>query len=141
MISAFLRDHYRRRIRVTGRKARHDRGVDHAEVCQTVDTELIVDNRHWIVAHFTSAYRVVERCAGASCIVEQLFVTLAISSRQVLGFNVARKRWRSGDRAGNAHAADKGLSVGLGGEEVGPDRRMHERIWRFDVDRTAAFRP
>jgi hypothetical protein len=96
---ALLGDHDRRRVGVGRADRRHHRGIDDPERLKPVDPELVIDDRHAVIAHHARAARVIDSRTVRARVIEQLVVALHARSRQVLFDDVFGERWRT-DAAG-----------------------------------------
>lgn len=71
---AFFSDHNGGRIRVAGGEGGHDRGVNHAQPCDTMDTQALIDDRGRAFAHAAGADRVIDRSAETFRVVQKTVV-------------------------------------------------------------------
>ena len=77
-VRSFLRDHQRGRIGVDRGQRRHDRGIDHAQALQAMNTQLVINHRIPTVGrpHAAGAHHVVDRGPGLAGKVQQFLVGL-----------------------------------------------------------------
>src|SRR5260370_18346910 len=77
-ISPSFCDHNRRCVRVPANSGRHDGSIDDAQTFDPMDTELVIDHREIIMAHFTAASEMVNASGILTYILEHLPITLSL---------------------------------------------------------------
>ncbi len=125
---ALLGDHDRRGVGVCRADRRHHRGVDDPQRLEPVDPELVVDDRHAVIAHHARAARVVDGRTVRARVIEQLVVALHARSRQVLADDVFGERRRGEQTPQELQSADNRALIGVFGEVARVDRRLVVRV-------------
>ncbi len=93
-ISPSFCDHNRRCVRVPANSGRHDGSIDDAQTFDPMDTELVIDHREIIMAHFTAASEMVNASGILTYILEDLPITLGLGTWE--GFHVSEVCQRCG---------------------------------------------
>ncbi len=100
-------------------------------------TQPIVDHGHRVAADLAGADDVEGRRARAAGIVEPFVIALHLVARLGLEGDVLGDCRLPHDLAGDLHARHRAIAVGLGRQEVGPDRGLGAWHRRFDMNRSA----
>src|SRR6266568_3306440 len=76
-IRRFLSNHDRGSVGVATDNCGHDGGINHAQTCDPMHTQVCIDHSQGIATHFAGADRMIERLAVFADLLHELVIALA----------------------------------------------------------------
>src|SRR5262249_39316927 len=128
-IGDLLCNHDRRGVRVAARNGWHDRSIDNAQTCYSMDAQLLIDDGHRIVTHLTGADGMKERGGSIPYKFDEILVALDVRPWDVFPVIKGSIGLCLSELSREFHPVDERLQIGLCAQVIVVDHRILCRIW------------